>query len=55
MAFWDTLLVAISTFTLILLTAPFAKTAAWLLLPYLLRACIASYLAWAIYNLNKKA
>ncbi|MDU0202111.1 tryptophan-rich sensory protein [Paenibacillus sp. MAH-36] len=34
------------------MSAPYSTLAAWLLFPYLLWSCFATYLAWTIYKLN---
>ncbi|MCD1257312.1 tryptophan-rich sensory protein [Paenibacillus athensensis] len=52
LAFWDTLLVAVTTFLLLVATIPYSKAAAWLLVPYLLWTCFATFLAWTILRLN---
>ncbi|WP_070120396.1 TspO/MBR family protein [Bacillus marinisedimentorum] len=48
----DTILVAVTSFALMLLAKEFSKTASWLLVPYVLWSVFASYLAVGLYVLN---
>ncbi|UJF35959.1 TspO/MBR family protein [Paenibacillus hexagrammi] len=54
LAYLDSFLVALTTCLLIYATLPYSKLAAWLLVPYLLWSCFATFLAWTIYQLNKE-
>lgn len=49
----DTSLVALSSLALILIAYPLEMTSSFLLIPYFLWSCFATYLAFSLYKLNK--
>jgi translocator protein len=48
----DCLLVAVTTFLLIILSGRLAKVSAWMLVPYFLWSSFATFLSWTIYSMN---
>ncbi|WP_068775621.1 TspO/MBR family protein [Paenibacillus sp. FJAT-26967] len=53
LAFLDCFAVAATTCWLIIMTLPYSKFAAWLLVPYLVWSCFATLLSWVILQLNR--